>query len=65
MIRVNNIDAHFEYAKLSGARIINQPTDYPYAERQYSEEDIGGYRWTFSQTIADTDLDAWGGSMVG
>lgn len=64
MVRVDNVDAHYEYAKLSGARIINPPTDYPYGERQYSVEDIGGYLWTFSQTIADTDPDAWGGMIV-
>ena len=27
----------------------------PYGERQYNAEDIGGHRWTFSQSIARGD----------
>jgi uncharacterized glyoxalase superfamily protein PhnB len=63
LVRVDNIDKHFEYAKQAGARIINTPEDYPYGERQYTAEDIGGHRWTFSQTIADIDPSTWGGIL--
>src|SRR4030095_10238269 len=63
LVRVDNIDKHFEYAKQAGARIINAPEDYPYGERQYTAEDIGGHRWTFSQTIADIDPSTWGGIL--
>jgi len=42
---------------------ISPPTDYPYGERQYSVEDIGGHLWTFSQTIADVDPNVWGGIL--
>jgi len=64
MVRVADANSHFEHVRLSGARIINPPTDYPYGERQYTVEDIGGYQWTFSQTIADIDPGVWGGSLV-
>jgi hypothetical protein len=47
-----------------GARIINQPTDYPYGERQYTAEDIGGHRWTFTQSIADIDPASWGATSI-
>jgi uncharacterized glyoxalase superfamily protein PhnB len=64
MVRVdNNIDHHYEHANESGARIISQPVDYAYGERQYTVEDPGGHRWTFSQTIADVDPKAWGGIL--
>lgn len=63
MVRVNEIDRHYEAVKESGAQIIGVPTDYPYGERQYTVEDPGGHRWTFSQTIADIDPKSWGGIL--
>ena len=63
LVRVDEIDNHYERAKQSGARIISPPADYPYGERQYTAEDLAGHRWTFSQTIADIDPKAWGGTL--
>jgi uncharacterized glyoxalase superfamily protein PhnB len=48
-------------ARESGARILHPPTDYPYGERQYTDEDVGGHRWSFSQSIADVAPEEWGG----
>ncbi|MCI0707594.1 MAG: VOC family protein [Ignavibacteriae bacterium] len=64
MVRVKDIIAHYNRAKQSGARILSPPTDYPYGERQYTVADIGGYVWTFSQTIADVDPEDWGGILA-
>jgi uncharacterized glyoxalase superfamily protein PhnB len=64
MVRVTDVDAHAERAAREGARIINEPTDYPYGERQYSVEDFAGHQWTFSQTIADIDPASWGGLLL-
>lgn len=61
LVHVDDIDSHYAHAKESGARIISPPTDYPFGERQYTAEDIGGHRWTFSQSIADVDPKDWGG----
>ena len=63
MVRVTDVDSHCEHAEKTGARIYQSPTDYPYGERQYSVEDIGGHLWTFSQTIADVDPNVWGGIL--
>jgi uncharacterized glyoxalase superfamily protein PhnB len=63
MVRVADIDEHYEHVKQSGARVISPPADYPYGERQYTVEDLGGHRWTFSQTIADIDPKTWGGTL--
>jgi len=63
MVRVADVDAHYEQVKRSGAQIISPPTDYPYGERQYTVQDPGGHRWTFSQTIADVDPQTWGGIL--
>jgi len=59
-VRVENAEGHHERAEGAGARILNPPTDYPYGERQYSAEDPGGHRWTFSQSVADVDPESWG-----
>ena len=64
MVHVEDIDSHYERVKGSGAHIISPPTDYPFGERQYTAEDIGGHRWTFSQTIADVDPATWGGILA-
>jgi uncharacterized glyoxalase superfamily protein PhnB len=64
MVQVHDADAHYAQAAAGGARIISPPSDYPYGERQYTVEDPGGHRWTFSQSIADVDPAAWGGALV-
>src|SRR5688572_23865734 len=63
MVRVADVDRHYEHTKQSDAQIIRPPADYPYGERQYTAEDLGGHRWTFSQTIADIDPSTWGGTL--
>jgi len=64
MVRVSDVDAHYERARQSGARIVSPPADYPYGERQYTVDDLGNHRWTFSQTIADVDPRDWGGILL-
>jgi uncharacterized glyoxalase superfamily protein PhnB len=64
LVRVEDADRHHEQAVRHGARILDPPTDFPYGERQYNAEDIGGHRWTFSQSIADVDPASWGGELV-
>jgi uncharacterized glyoxalase superfamily protein PhnB len=64
LIRVLDIDAHCRRAKAAGARILSEPHDLPFGERQYNAEDFAGRRWTFSQTIADVAPETWGGESV-
>lgn len=59
-VHVDDVDRHHEHAKQRGARILHPPTDYPFGERQYTAQDLGGHRWTFSQTIADVAPEDWG-----
>jgi uncharacterized glyoxalase superfamily protein PhnB len=61
MVRVEDVDAHCEHARASGARIVSEPTTYEYGERQYHAEDPAGHQWTFSQTINDVAPEEWGG----
>jgi len=64
MVHVPDARAHHERAKAAGARITSPPTDYPFGERQYSALDLGGHRWTFSESIADVDPSTWGGELL-
>ena len=64
MVRVDDVDAHHERARQSGARIVRPPETHPYGERQYTAEDPGGHRWTFSQSVADVDPADWGGTLM-
>ena len=65
MVRVPDARAHCERAREHGARILMEPTDFEYGERQYSAEDLAGHRWTFTQTLADVDPADWGGQLSG
>jgi uncharacterized glyoxalase superfamily protein PhnB len=63
LVRVPDADAHRAQAEAAGAKILSEPTDWPYGERQYSAQDLGGHRWTFSESIADVDPGEWGGTL--
>jgi uncharacterized glyoxalase superfamily protein PhnB len=64
MLRVDDVDLHYDRAVLGGARIVRTPETYPFGERQYTAEDLGGHRWTFTQSIADISPEAWGGQVI-
>jgi len=64
MVRVEDASRHHEHAREHGARILHPPTDYPFGERQYTAEDIGGHRWSFTQSIADVAPEEWGGTSA-
>jgi uncharacterized glyoxalase superfamily protein PhnB len=63
LVRVPDADAHHAQAEAAGAKILSEPTDWPYGERQYSAQDLGGHRWTFSESISDVDPGEWGGTL--
>ncbi|OIJ67275.1 VOC family protein [Streptomyces mangrovisoli] len=65
LVRVPDARAHCERARTHGARILMEPTDFEYGERQYAAEDLAGHQWTFSETLADVAPEEWGGTTVG
>ena len=64
LVRVENARAHCERARAGGARILMEPTDMPFGERQYNAEDLAGHHWTFTETLADVAPEEWGGTTV-
>lgn len=63
LIRVDDATAHCERARARGAKILQEPTDHVYGERQYNAEDPWGHQWTFSETLADVAPGDWGGIL--
>jgi len=64
MVRVEDVRAHCERARAKGAKIIDELTDFPHGERQYTAVDLAGHQWTFSETIEDVAPESWGGVTV-
>ncbi|HTT04622.1 MAG TPA: VOC family protein [Steroidobacteraceae bacterium] len=63
-VRINDAMSHCERSRRGGARVLTQPTDHSYGERQYDVEDFYGHRWNFTETIADVEPEIWGGTSV-
>jgi uncharacterized glyoxalase superfamily protein PhnB len=63
LVRVEELDHHYARASIKGAKLIREPVDYPYGERQYTVEDFAGNRWTFTESIADVWPGDWGGEV--
>jgi uncharacterized glyoxalase superfamily protein PhnB len=64
VVRVADVNAHFSQAKAHGAKILMEPRDFEYGERQYTAEDLAGHQWTFSETLEDVDPASWGGELI-
>lgn len=62
LVRVPDVGAHYDRARERGAKILDEPRDFPYGERQYAAEDLGGHHWGFSQSITDIAPEEWGGT---
>ena len=63
LVRVDDARAHCARARSHGARIVMEPTDFEYGERQYAAADLAGHQWTFSETLEDVDPASWGGEL--
>ena len=47
VVKVEDVDAHCERARVAGAEIEHEPQDQPYGVREYSARDLEGRRWAF------------------
>ena len=64
VVRIDDARAHCDRAREHGARILMEPTDFEYGERQYEAEDPFGHQWTFTETLTDVVPEEWGGETV-
>jgi uncharacterized glyoxalase superfamily protein PhnB len=63
-VRIDSAWSHCERARAAGAKILSEPTDHEYGERQYAAQDFQGHTWNFTETIADVEPESWGGTSV-
>ena len=63
-MQVEDVHAHCELARSAGARIVMEPTDFEFGERQYTAEDPAAHQWTFSETLSDVAPEEWGGTST-
>lgn len=64
MVRVEDATAHCKTARQAGAKILHEPADQVFGERQYSAEDFAGRQWVFTQSIDDVAPESWGGELL-
>lgn len=46
-VYVEELDAHYERARLAGAQIVSSPVDTDFGSREYHARDLEGHLWTF------------------
>ena len=51
VVMVDDVDAHYERARLAGALIDGEPRDMPYGQREYGARDPEGHRWWFAARL--------------
>jgi uncharacterized glyoxalase superfamily protein PhnB len=61
---VEDVDAHFEKARLAGARIVEDLHETAYGERQYGVIDLEAHHWLFSRHARDVSPEEWGATMA-
>ena len=63
-VRIEDALAHCERARRNGAKILTEPKDHIYGERQYNAQDFHGHYWDFTETLTDVEPETWGGTSV-
>jgi len=64
-IRVDDVDVVCDRARALGARVLQEPVDREYGERECTLEDPAGHRWELTRTLRDVAPEEWGGQTVG
>jgi len=63
-VRVDDVEAAFERARSHGARVLQEPTEHQYGERECTVEDLAGHRWQFTETVRDVAPEEYGCETV-
>jgi uncharacterized glyoxalase superfamily protein PhnB len=59
-----DLNRFYEGVVQRGARVLLEPRDEVYGERQFVVADLDGHHWTFSATIKDTHPQEWGARVA-
>ena len=52
-VYVDDVDKHYARAKQAGAKIVREPEDQFYGDRNYAVEDPEGHEWYFGTHVRD------------
>jgi uncharacterized glyoxalase superfamily protein PhnB len=61
---VDDIEAHYQRAKASGAKIVEELNETPYGEFQYGVEDLDDHHWLFARHARDVNPEDWGTKLA-
>ena len=56
-VYVDDVDTHYERAKQNGAKIVREPEDQFYGDRNYGVEDPEGHEWYFGTHVRDVSAE--------
>ena len=56
-VYVDGVDAHHARAKEAGARILREPEDQFYGDRNYAAADLEGQAWYFATHVRDVPAE--------
>ena len=59
-VPVEDVDAHYAHVVACGVRALTPPLTHMFGERRYTAQDLGGHRWSFTQSVADAAPEDWG-----
>jgi uncharacterized glyoxalase superfamily protein PhnB len=54
-VYVEDLDAHYERARLAGAQIVSPPKETDFGSREYHARDVEGHLWTFGTFLPAAD----------
>ncbi|SRR6266404_142370 len=61
---VEDVEAHYNQAKVAGAKIIEELNETAYGELQYGVEDLDGHHWLFARHARDVNPENWGAKLA-
>lgn len=64
-VYVDDVDAHFERARSAGAKIVREPEDQFYGDRNYGVEDPEGHEWYFGTHVRDVSPEEMQAATAG
>ena len=52
-VYVDEVEKHFRHAKEAGAKVVQEPADQFYGDRNYAVEDPEGHLWYFAEHVRE------------
>jgi uncharacterized glyoxalase superfamily protein PhnB len=63
-VYVDDVAAHYEQARRTGATILSELEETPFGDRHYRVEDPEDHRWMFAEHIRDVAPGEWGATTA-